>query len=109
MLPACVSLLPCWRRSGWSSCGCCCQVGLVAALLNPDNPNAENHIRDLQAAAGTFGLQLLVLKLREGADFETAFATLHGRRWYFVSANGERAETRFLVEGFFRTRTETGV
>jgi putative tryptophan/tyrosine transport system substrate-binding protein len=52
------------------------QVGLVAALLNPDNPNAENHIRDLQAAAGTFGLQLLVLKLREVADFEPAFATL---------------------------------
>ena len=52
------------------------QVGVVAALLNPDNPNAENHIRDLQAAAGTFGLQLLVLKLREVADFEPAFATL---------------------------------
>ena len=52
------------------------QVGVVAALLNPDNPNAENHIRDLQAAARTFGLQLLVLKLREVADFEPAFATL---------------------------------
>ncbi|MFL6824889.1 MAG: ABC transporter substrate-binding protein [Bradyrhizobium sp.] len=52
------------------------QVGVVAALLNPDNPNAEDHIRDLQAAAGTFGLQLLVLKLREVADFEPAFATL---------------------------------
>ncbi len=52
------------------------QVGVVAALLNPDNPNAENHIRDLQAAAHTFELQLLVLKLREVADFEPAFATL---------------------------------
>jgi putative ABC transport system substrate-binding protein len=52
------------------------QVGLVAALVNPDNPNAENHIRDLQAASGTFGLQLVVLKLREVADFEPAFATL---------------------------------
>ncbi len=52
------------------------QVEVVAALVNPDNPNAENHIRDLQAAARTFGLQLLVLKLREVADFEPAFATL---------------------------------
>src|SRR5436190_22281398 len=52
------------------------QVGVVAALLNPDNPNAEDHIRDLQAAAHTFELQLLVLKLREVADFEPAFATL---------------------------------
>src|SRR5258708_3513523 len=33
----------------------------------------------------------------------------HGPRWYFVSANGERAETLFLVEGFFRTRTEAGL
>jgi ABC-type uncharacterized transport system substrate-binding protein len=52
------------------------QVELVAALVNPDNPNAETHIRDLQAATRTFGLQLLVLKLREVADFDTAFATL---------------------------------
>ena len=52
------------------------QVEVVAALVNPDNPNAEDHIRDLQAAARTFGLQLLVLKLREVADFEPAFATL---------------------------------
>jgi len=33
----------------------------------------------------------------------------NGRRWYFVSANGERAETLFLVEGFFRTRREAGL
>ena len=52
------------------------QAQVVAALVNPDNPNAEDHVRDLQAAAGTFGLQLLVLKLREVADFEPAFATL---------------------------------
>src|SRR5260370_20128694 len=30
----------------------------------------------------------------------------NGRRWYFVSTNGERAETLFLVEGFVRTRTQ---
>jgi putative ABC transport system substrate-binding protein len=52
------------------------QVEGVAALVNPDNPNAENHIKDLLVAARTFGLQLLVLKLREAADFEPAFATL---------------------------------
>jgi putative ABC transport system substrate-binding protein len=52
------------------------QVDVIAALVNPDNPNVENHISDLQAAARTFGLELLVLKLREVADFEPAFATL---------------------------------
>ena len=56
------------------------QVGVVAALLNPDNPNAESHIKDLQAATGTFGMQLLVLKLREVSDFETTFATLVQQR-----------------------------
>jgi ABC-type uncharacterized transport system substrate-binding protein len=52
------------------------QVESVAALVNPDNPNAESHIKDLQAATPTFGLQLLILKLREVADFDAAFATL---------------------------------
>jgi hypothetical protein len=33
----------------------------------------------------------------------------NGRRWYFVSQNGERAETLFLVGGFFRTRREAGL
>ncbi len=56
------------------------QVEVVAALVNPDNPNAESHIRDLQAAAGTFGLQLLILKLRDLSDFESAFATLIQQR-----------------------------
>ncbi len=56
------------------------QVELVAALVNPDNLNAESHIKDLQAAAATFGLQLLVLKLREVSDIETTFATLAQQR-----------------------------
>jgi putative ABC transport system substrate-binding protein len=51
-------------------------VALVAALVNPDNPNAANHAKDLQAAARTFGLQLQVLKLRQVADFDTTFAAL---------------------------------
>ena len=33
----------------------------------------------------------------------------NGRRWYFVSENGKRAETLFLVGGFFRTRREAGL
>jgi putative ABC transport system substrate-binding protein len=56
------------------------QLKLVAALVNPDNPNAEDHIKDLQAATRTFGLQLLILRLRKVADFDTAFATLVRQR-----------------------------
>ena len=33
-------------------------------------------------------------------------AGFNGRRWYFVSEKGERAETLFLVGGRFRTRRE---
>src|SRR6266481_534690 len=56
------------------------RVELVAALVNPDNPNAESHIKDLQAATRTFGLQLLILGLRDVADLEKAFATLVQQR-----------------------------
>src|SRR4051812_32530078 len=56
------------------------QAQVIAAFVNPDNPNAEEHVTDLQAAAGTFALQLLVLKVREVADFEPAFATLVQRK-----------------------------
>jgi putative ABC transport system substrate-binding protein len=51
-------------------------VALVAALVNPDNPNAEDHVRDLRAAARTFGLRLQVLQLRQVTDFDTTFAAL---------------------------------
>ena len=56
------------------------QVEVVAAFVNPDNPNAESHIRDLEAATGTFGLRLFILKLKEVSDFEMAFATLIQQR-----------------------------
>jgi putative ABC transport system substrate-binding protein len=52
------------------------KVELVAALVNPDNPNAEDHIRDLQAARRSFGLQLQVIKLRDVAEIEEKFGTL---------------------------------
>jgi putative ABC transport system substrate-binding protein len=56
------------------------QAELVAALVNPDNPNAEDHIKDLQAATRTFGLQLQVFKIREVADFEATFASVVQQR-----------------------------
>jgi hypothetical protein len=33
----------------------------------------------------------------------------NGRRWYFLSEKGERAETLYLVDGRFRTRREAGL
>jgi putative ABC transport system substrate-binding protein len=50
---------------------------MIAALINPTNPVlAETLTRDLQAAAGTLGLQLHVLHASSERDFDTAFASL---------------------------------
>jgi putative tryptophan/tyrosine transport system substrate-binding protein len=49
---------------------------VVAALLNPTNPNAETFSRDLQAAALTLGLRLHILHASTQRGFDTAFATL---------------------------------
>jgi putative tryptophan/tyrosine transport system substrate-binding protein len=48
----------------------------MAALINPTNPNAETHARDLQAAARALGLQLHVLHASTEHDFDPVFASL---------------------------------
>jgi ABC-type uncharacterized transport system substrate-binding protein len=49
---------------------------IMAALVNPTNPNADTLSRSLQVAARTLGLQLHVLKASTERDIDTAFATL---------------------------------
>jgi putative ABC transport system substrate-binding protein len=49
---------------------------IVAALLNPTNPNAETLSKELQAAARTLGLQLHVLHASAEGDFDMVFATI---------------------------------
>jgi ABC-type uncharacterized transport system substrate-binding protein len=50
---------------------------IVALLVNPSNPtNAETLSRDIQAAAGTLGLQLHVLHASTERELDTVFATL---------------------------------
>ena len=51
-------------------------ASMVGAMVNPDNPNAENHGKDLEEAASAFGLKLLFLETRNIADIDAAFATL---------------------------------
>jgi putative tryptophan/tyrosine transport system substrate-binding protein len=51
-------------------------VGVMAALLNPDNPESETQSRDLREGARKLGLQLHVLNANSDADLESAFATL---------------------------------
>jgi ABC-type uncharacterized transport system substrate-binding protein len=52
----------------------------VAVLVNPNYPDAETQVREVQDAARTLGLQLHVLKASSERDFDTAFATLIPQR-----------------------------
>ena len=49
---------------------------IVAALVNPANPNAGTLSRDLQAAASTLGLKLHLLHASTERGIDDAFATL---------------------------------
>jgi putative ABC transport system substrate-binding protein len=56
-------------------------AAVIALLINPTNPIlAETNRRDVQAAAGTLGLQIFTLRLSSEREFETAFATLAQQR-----------------------------
>jgi putative ABC transport system substrate-binding protein len=50
---------------------------LIAHLVNPTNPAfAGIETRELEVAAKTFGVRLLVVNARDQSDFERAFATM---------------------------------
>ena len=49
---------------------------VIAALVNPNNPQTETLLRDLEAAARILGVQLHVLRASAEREFDAAFATL---------------------------------
>jgi putative tryptophan/tyrosine transport system substrate-binding protein len=49
-------------------------VTMIAILSNPKNPNAENHLRNVQAAARAIGQKLYVVTASTEAEIDTAFA-----------------------------------
>jgi putative ABC transport system substrate-binding protein len=52
------------------------QAGVIALLVNPNNPNAEPATRDVQEAARAKGVQLHILKAGIESEIDAAFATL---------------------------------
>jgi putative ABC transport system substrate-binding protein len=52
------------------------KASLIAALINPDFPPAENQQQDILQAASDAGLRATVVKARAESDFQPAFATL---------------------------------
>ena len=55
-------------------------AAVVALLVNPNNPNAEENLRLAQEAARVIGLQLVIVKAGGAGDFNTAFATIVQRQ-----------------------------
>ena len=51
-------------------------VTVIGLLTNPNNPRTDLEIGQLQAAAGTAGKQILVVKASGERDFDVAFETL---------------------------------
>ena len=52
------------------------QARVIALLVNPNNPNAERMMRDVQEAARAKGVQLHILKAGTESEIDAAFATL---------------------------------
>jgi ABC-type uncharacterized transport system substrate-binding protein len=55
-------------------------AGLIAALVNPTNPNAESDSKDLLAAAQSIGMTLDVFHASSERDIDAFFATLVQRQ-----------------------------
>src|SRR5262245_30130550 len=53
---------------------------MIAVLVNPNYPDAETQVREVQDAARTLGLQVHILKASSERDFDTAFASLIQQR-----------------------------
>jgi len=52
------------------------QAGMIALLVNPNNPGTERQAREVQEAARAKGLQLLILKAGTESEIDAAFAAL---------------------------------
>ena len=55
-------------------------AALFGVLTDPASPGLQSRIADLQAAARTLGLQLIIGYARTDSDLETAFATFSQQR-----------------------------
>jgi putative ABC transport system substrate-binding protein len=51
-------------------------ASIVAVLSNPKNPNAEDHLADVRAAAQAMGQRILVSPVSADGDIEPAFASM---------------------------------
>ncbi len=65
------------------------QAKVIALLVNPNNPNTESIIRDMQEAARVKGLQLAILKAGTESEIDAALATIVERHAGAVVVGGD--------------------
>jgi putative ABC transport system substrate-binding protein len=73
------------------------QAKVIALLVNPNNPNTEGIVREVQEAARVKGLQPLILKASTESEIDTAFAFLVQQNTGALVVN---------VDPFFNSRRE---
>jgi putative ABC transport system substrate-binding protein len=61
----------------------------IGFLVNPNNSNTDFEIRDMQAAADTLALRLIVAAAGVESDFEPALASLAGRHADAILVDGD--------------------
>ena len=69
----------------------------VAIIVNPNNPQADQQLQELQAAARTLGVQVEAFKAGTPNEIDTAFANVVQRRAGALHMAGD---------AFFNTRKE---
>jgi ABC-type uncharacterized transport system substrate-binding protein len=72
-------------------------AAVVAIIVNPNNPQADEQLQELQAAARTLGVQVEAFKAGTPNEIDTAFANLVQRRAGALHMAGD---------AFFNTRRE---
>ena len=53
---------------------------IIAVLVNPNFSGAEDQLREVQEAAASLGLQLVIVRANVESDFDAAFSTLVQQR-----------------------------
>jgi putative ABC transport system substrate-binding protein len=71
------------------------KFGVIAALMNPNNPEVANDIREAQEAARILKLDFIILSASNDHEIEAAFATMVERRTKALLIEGD---------GFFAAR-----
>jgi putative ABC transport system substrate-binding protein len=56
------------------------RAAIIAVLVNSNSPNAEDQLREVQEAAASLGVQLVIVRANLESDFDAAFSTLVQQR-----------------------------